>query len=88
MLKPIHVERLAVDGVLGLDDPADTGQLFGVVTAARYALPARGPVSIALQPDFAGPSASGTIEACLRFIPIALVPPVTRFAWRVFGTRP
>ncbi len=87
LLRPIHIERLAVDGALGLDDPADTGQLFGVIQAVQHGLPQSETVSVALHPVFTGPHASAEVEARLKFIPLAFVPPGVRFAWRIFGPR-
>lgn len=86
-LRPIHIEHLRVDATLGLDDPADTGQLFGLVLAGQHMLPASEAIDVRIQPDFAGSGAAGTLEASLRFIPLAFIPPGVRFAWRVFGAR-
>lgn len=85
LLRPIHLTRLAVDADVGLADPADTGQLFGLFTALRYARPSGSTISVDVRPDFTGPRASGRLDAELSFIPVAFVPPGVRFAWRVFG---
>jgi hypothetical protein len=85
LLRPISLERLTVDADIGLDDPADTGQLAGLLNAFVHAWPLRPDVSIAVRPDFAGPRAEGRVDARLSFIPIAFVPPGIRFAWRVYG---
>ncbi len=87
LLRPIHLECLTVDADIGLADPADTGQLFGLLAAVSYSPPRTSAVSIAVRPDFTGPGASGELDAELSFIPVAFIPPGVRFAWRVFGSR-
>lgn len=81
----IHLEHLEVDADLGLADPADTGQLFGVLAALNQSLWPNSRVSIAVRPDFSGPRADGSLDAVLSLVPLALVPPGVRFGWRVFG---
>ncbi len=87
LLRPIQLERLTVDADIGLADPADTGQLFGLLAAVTHSRPPTAAVSIAVRPDFTGPRASGELDAELSFIPVAFIPPGVRFAWRVFGSR-
>lgn len=84
LLRPVHVERLAIDADIGLADPADTGQLFGMLTTANHALPRPPRVSIVVRPDFSGSRASGELDAALSFVPLFLILPGVRFAWRVF----
>jgi hypothetical protein len=88
LLRPIRLERLAIDADIGLDDPADTGQLLGLLAAATHSLPTASAMSVAVRPDFTGPRVAGEVEAVLSFIPAAFVPPGLRFAWRVFGPEP
>jgi hypothetical protein len=88
LLRPVHFERLAIDADIGLADPADTGQLYGMLAAAEHALPRPARVSIIVRPDFSGSRISGEADAALSFIPLLLIPPGVRFAWRVFGPRP
>ena len=85
LLRPIRIERLAVDADIGFVDPADTGQLYGLLAPAIYSRFPSSVVSIAIRPDFSGPRASGEIIAELSFIPVAFLPPAVRFAWRMFG---
>ena len=87
LLRPIHLQRLAIDVDIGLADPADTGQLCGMFAAAEHALPRPAGVSIIVRPDFSGSRISGEADAALSFIPLLLIPPGVRFAWRVFGPR-
>jgi hypothetical protein len=87
LLRPIHLERLAIEADIGLADPADTGHLFGMLTAVNHARPAGSRVSISVRPDFTGPRAAGELDAVLSFVPLAFVPPGVRLAWHLFGPR-
>lgn len=87
LLRPIHIERLAIDADIGFADPADTGQLYGLLCPVIHSGLLASPVSIAVRPDFSGPRVSGEIVAELSFIPVAFLPPAVRFAWRVWGAR-
>lgn len=85
LLKPIRLEHFQLDADIGLEDPADTGHLFGLIMAFDAVRPRGSEISITVRPDFTGPRASGELFAALRFIPAAFVSPGCRFAWRVFG---
>ncbi len=86
LIRPIHLERLSVDAIIGLSDPADTGQLFGLIAAVDYSQSRTSAVSVAVRPDFAGPRATGELYAELSLIPITFIPPGVRFAYRLFGS--
>ena len=76
-----RVERLALSGRLGLPDPADTGQLFGVILPlSRICASER--VAIEIEPVFDGPALEGEAEACLRVWPVRALPAAILFAWR------
>jgi len=87
LLQRIRVRRLVVDADIGLGDPADTGQVFGLLQAARYAVPAAPGVSVNIRPDFEERRLSGWLAAEMSFIPVTFLPPVLRFVWRAFGPR-
>jgi hypothetical protein len=87
ILGRVRFRRLAIDADVGLGDPADTGQVFGVVQAARYAIPSPSRVSVELRPDFERVRLAGRLSADASFIPAAFIPPAIRFAWRSFGPR-
>lgn len=85
-LRRIHVDRLSVDADFGLDDPAETGRLYGWVTPLIYGI--RSPrIALGLRPDFTGPRLSGRAEAAMHLTPAALLGPVISFAWTVFVVR-
>lgn len=85
-VRRIHLDRLEIDADLGLDDPADTGRLFGVIMPLVY-LPRPGWARLDLRPDFAGARFDGRALAALHLTPAALLGPVIRFAWAVFVRR-
>ncbi len=87
LLRPIRLTRLEIDADVGLGDPADTGQLFGLLAPIVYARPMAAISLINIRPDFTASRASGTLMAELSFIPAALIPPGVRFAWHAFGPR-
>jgi hypothetical protein len=82
MIQTIHVEELAIDGEFGLDDPADTGRIYGQLTPLIYGTSGR----VHLQPNFQSACLRGTADAHLRVIPIALLWPLAGFLWRMFGS--
>jgi hypothetical protein len=83
--RPIHVETMTLDAEFGLGDPAETGQLFGMLTPLIYAMPQSPAVSLAVRPNFNERCLRGAADADIRFIPFRFVPPVLRFAWRAYG---
>ncbi|MEO1291260.1 MAG: DUF2953 domain-containing protein [Pseudomonadota bacterium] len=88
ILAAIRFEALSLDADIGLDDPADTGQLFGYVAAMESALVATPNIAIAIRPDFEGTRVSAEIAATLSVVPISLVAAGMRFGWQVFGPEP
>lgn len=86
LIRRIHLDRIAIDGDLGLGDPADTGALFGWLMPLLHAV--RSPrFQLDLRPDFSAARLSGRAEAVVSLTPVTLLPPVARFLWHVFGTR-
>ena len=87
LLSVFRIDRLRLQGRIGLADPADTGRLFGVLMPVAFAWRGRR-MQIDLQPDFSGPVLDGVAEARIRVVPIRAVPPAARFVWQVFVRRP
>ncbi|MDJ0626805.1 MAG: DUF2953 domain-containing protein [Rhodobacter sp.] len=87
LLRQIRIERFLLTVRFGLDDPAETGQLFGMLApiaqAPQWMLGP--PVSVSLTPVFDRPCAAGEADIVLSLRPVRLVPPAARFAWRAFG---
>ena len=87
LFRTIHLEFLTVDGEIGLDDPADTGRLYGWLTPMQFAASPPPNIDVSLRPNFEHPGLSGEAEAALHLTAAALLPPAVRFAWRAFGPR-
>jgi len=87
---PVRLERLWLEARLGLDDPAETGQLFGALTPLVYGLGGAWPgrVSVQLAPEFSGPVLEGQAELVLSVVPARWLGPSLRFAWASFGPEP
>lgn len=76
---------LQVECEFGLNDPADTGHLAGVLLPLANARPAPRALNISLSPNFERPCLEGEITAAIRLTLAALILPFARFAWRVLG---
>jgi len=81
MVRTVHVENLAINGEFGLNDPADTGQLYGQLTPFIYGAGCK----IRVQPNFQSACLRGAVNARFRVIPIALLWPIAGFLWRIRG---
>ncbi len=84
LIRTIQIRHLSLNGAFGLGDPADTGQLFGMLAPFIFGVAALPRTEVSLRPDFDRVHLSGEMQACLRIIPIILIPPLCRFGWRVF----
>ena len=85
ILHRIHLTELHIDADYGLGDPADTGQLCGVLMPLQYANPMPASVSLDLRPDFTRAILNGSVTAVVRVTLASLFVPLSRFAWRAFG---
>ena len=88
MLRHLHVDRLRLDAVIASDDPAWTGEAFGlgcvIADAIRRAWPQ---ADVRLGVDFTTAEPSGSAELALRLRPVRLVPGVARVGWAVWRER-
>lgn len=87
VLACVQVDRFRVDCTFGLNDPADTGQVFGVLAPFVYgARWGRGAApSVRLTPVFDRACLEGEADVALAVRPIRLLGPMLRFAWASFG---
>jgi len=85
ILNQIHFDRLQIDCDFGLGDPAETGQLAGVVLALTHGLPPSQRVMVAARPNFERRCFEGEILAVVHLTIAAFLGPILRFAWRGFG---
>ena len=86
LLGVFTLDRLEVQGTLGLDDPADTGILFGVVTPLNH-IPLGEKIDIALHPSFDGARLEGICAFSIRVVPVLLIWPFLAFGWTVLVGR-
>lgn len=84
-LGAIELRQLSMRAVIGLGDPAETGQLYGMLTPLQYGPWRAGVVSVS--PDFDRAHLSGELSATLRVTPIALALPLARFGWQMGRAR-
>jgi hypothetical protein len=88
MLRHLHVDRLRLDAVFGSDDPACTGEAFGLGCVIADAIRAAWPqADVRLGVDFTAAQPSGSAELALRLRPVRLVPGAARVGWAVWRER-
>ena len=94
MLRSLRPRRFRVQFVIGMDDPADTGRMMGMlaplrVLAGKRTIGKDSNVSIQVIPDFSGPRFKGYGCASVQFVPLKMIglflgfvisPPVFRAA--------
>jgi len=73
LARRVRVRRLELDLRLGLDDPADTGRLWGLIGPASAMLALPPPARIAITPEFAGSVLHLDAHGSVRIVPAALV---------------
>lgn len=81
-LKGIHIDLLRLDARIGLADPAETGQLYGMLCPLAFGLPS-GRAEIEVIPDFSQPGFSGEGEISIHFTPARLAWPTLRTGFRL-----
>jgi len=79
LLGTLQVRTLSIDMMIGLSDPAETGEAVGLLTAALAPLEALAPVRARIVPNFAEEVVAGSAEGMIRIVPIRIVPPFARF---------
>ncbi|MEM8798342.1 MAG: DUF2953 domain-containing protein [Pseudomonadota bacterium] len=83
----VFLDHLKIDADIGLGDPADTGQLYGLLIAPAMLTSNSERIDITIRPDFMRERFSGEIDAALRFTPAAFFWPILVFAKRVAAWR-
>jgi len=76
----IHIRQLRLHILLGLDDPADTGQLWGMIGPLALAIPVPAGANVAIQPEFTGAAFLVDGEGAIRIIPIEIIGSLIAFA--------
>lgn len=86
LLRSSRPRRFRAQVVIGLEDPADTGRLWGMVAPLRF-LFGKGTVgrasniSIEITPDFSGPRFQAYSCASVQFVPIRMIGLVLGFVF-------
>lgn len=75
----VRVRRLELAVRLGLDDPADTGRLWGVIGPAAALVPVPPSARVAVTPDFTAPVFHLDAEGEARVVPLAVLGSVAAF---------
>lgn len=76
----IHIRRLRLQVLLGLDDPADTGRLWGMVGPLALVVPVPAGADLAIQPEFSGAAFQIDGEGAVRILPIEIIATLLAFA--------
>lgn len=83
----VRVDSAKVDVTLGLGDPADTGQAFGLLAPFVYGSCAMRRVQVQVEPVFNRAVFRGRAELSISLIPVFLLPPLVVFGWSVLGPK-
>lgn len=75
-----EIAWIRIEAEFGLDDPADTGTLYGALAPFVYTGRFGADIDLDIRPDFNRQHIAGKIDAAVDLVPIRLVPPVLRFA--------
>ena len=82
MLKTLRFKHLSVYLRIGLDDAADTGLIFSVLSPVVSLLDYFSDCSVRLEPSFVDEAVfEGYFNGTVRLQPIRLVPPFSRFVF-------
>ncbi|MBT8409568.1 MAG: DUF2953 domain-containing protein [Alphaproteobacteria bacterium] len=85
LLRCIHVRSARLRARFGLGDPAETGQIYGLLCPAISNAAALPRTELAIEPVFDAACLTGEAALELSVRPLTLFGPAARFGWRVFG---
>ncbi|MEL6549022.1 MAG: DUF2953 domain-containing protein [Pseudomonadota bacterium] len=80
-----RIDLLRVEGRIGTGDPAETGQLYGYLSPLAACAGALPRAEFQVVPVFDRAVFEGQARAVVTFVPFRLLPPLWRFARRVWG---
>lgn len=81
-IRGVHLDRILLHCRFGLDDPAETGSLFGRICPVLYGVPIPN-ADLRVVPDFDGETLSGQADVALHAIPARLAWPAIRAAGEI-----
>jgi hypothetical protein len=73
LFRCLHIHRLRLHIFLGLDDPADTGRLWGMLGPLTQTLPVTRHSELLIQPEFNGAVLRVDGEGTLRIVPVEVM---------------
>ncbi len=73
LMRTVHVHRLGLHARLGLDDPADTGRLWGMVGPLAGLLSDYQSVDVNIEPEFRAETFDLDGEGDIRIIPLQII---------------
>jgi len=84
LLQSSRPRRVRIQFVIGMDDPADTGRVWGALAPLRFlfgrkTIGRESNVSIELTPDFSGARFKGYSCASVQFVPLKMIALVLKF---------
>lgn len=85
LLRCIHIRSLSLDAEFGLNDPADTGYVYGMLTPIIYGNPWPRRATVSVRPVFGRALLIGVLDAKIDVTPITLAMPFLRLGWRIYG---
>jgi hypothetical protein len=77
----LRVGDFSMACTFGLDDPADTGTLFGALAPVLATVAARHPATFAVTPVFDGARLDLRLAGAACVVPLRLVGPLAAFGW-------
>ena len=78
LLRRIKVDRIQVDALFGLDNPADTGFVYGCLAPVLIIAGVRG-LNVRCRPMFTEAGVRGAFRATIRVRPLLIVGPMVAF---------
>lgn len=85
LIRLVRIRKISVDARFGCGDPADTGQIFGLLSPLLYGASGLQRTELRVEPVFEQATLSGRAALELSFVPITLLVPALRFGVAVFG---
>lgn len=87
VLACLHIDKAMLDLRFGADDPAETGQIFGILAPMVFGVEGGQRFHFSVEPVFDRAVFDGCAAVDVTMIPARLIYPVARFGWSAFGPR-
>ncbi|WP_370399732.1 DUF2953 domain-containing protein [Sulfitobacter sp. JB4-11] len=87
ILQRVRIDTARLDMQVGLGDPAETGQAYGMLAPLIYGSAAMPRVHIHVEPIFDRAISRGGADLNLSVVPFTLIKPLLRFGWSAYGAK-